>query len=362
MNSENGTSRRRPLALRFSSREKIIFGKRLSMMLRSGFSIIDSVNLLAEESKTASAGFLYRSFADDLTHGKTLASALAKFDRVFDDFCINIVRVGENSGTLSENLNYYADELKRKRALKRTVVGSLTYPALIVAATLGITVLLTLYIFPKIIPIFQGVRAQLPLPTRSLIAMSAFLQHFGALLGIGLLAGAVVFAVLLRVPAVRLRFDAATLRVPVVGTLLTYYNLSNITRTLAILLKSDMPLPEALELAAAGARNSAYRRQLEYLRLRIIEGQKIAPQLKKAPRLFPSVCVQMVSAGESTGTLPETLQYLSVMYEDDIQELTKQFTTLLEPILMIAMGLVVGFIAVSIIMPIYSITENIHAR
>jgi type II secretory pathway component PulF len=331
------------------------------MILRSGMPIMEGLNMLLDESRTRSSAYIFNSLIVDVSTGQQLSTGLARFERTFGEFAIQIIRVGEASGTLHENLEYLAEELKKKQILKRKVFGALVYPAVIIAATIGITIMLTVFIFPKIIPIFQGVKAALPWSTRSLIIISAFLSHWGlillavcALLIFACIAAARYF------PQFHYAMDKILLRVPLMGSLSRYYNLANICRTLSLLLKSDVRIVSAMDLVASSTKNLAFRYELMAAKAKITEGQNISSQLKAHPRLFPVMMAQMVRVGESTGNLGGTLLYLSNMYEEEINELTKNLTTLLEPILMIVMGLVVGFIAISIITPIYSITSNLN--
>ena len=350
---------KRPLYLSFSTQDQIIFAKRLGMILHSGMPIMEGLHMLRDQVQSRSSTFIYKSLILDVSRGLPLSSGLQKFRRIFGEFCINIVRVGETSGTLHENLNYLAEELKKKQTLRRKVVGALIYPAIIVVATIGIAVMLTVYIFPKILPIFQSVKATLPITTRILIVISAFLGQYGLWLLLGIIAAFIGIALLRRLPSVRLFLDTALLRIPLLGKLATYYNLANISRTMSLLLKSDVRIVEAIELVAASTKNHAYRKELELAQGRIIKGQNISTQFKERHLLFPGLFSQMVSVGESTGNLSASFMYCANMYEEEIDELTRNLTSLIEPVLMIVMGVIVGFVAISIITPIYSITQSL---
>lgn len=351
---------RKPFMLRFSTQDQILFAKRLSMILRSGMPIMEGLHMLRDETTGGSALYIYESLVMDVTHGQPLSTGLSKFERIFGQFVVNIIKVGETSGTLHENLSYLSEELKRKQALRRKVIGALIYPALIVVATIAISVMLTVFIFPKIIPIFQSVKATLPLSTKILIALSGFLGAWGVWLFLGIIAAFVGYFFLLRVSYLFHKImDNVLLKLPLFGKLSQYYNLANICRTLSILLKSDVRIIEAMELVAKSTRNLAYQEALLEARSEIAKGQKISSQFKLNTKLFPSLPTQMIAVGESTGNLGGTFEFLCEMYEEDIDELTKNLTTLLEPILMIVMGLIVGFIAISIITPIYSITQSL---
>jgi type II secretory pathway component PulF len=285
---------------------------------------------------------------------------MQKFERTFGDFCINIIRVGETSGTLHQNLDYLAEELKKKEILKKKVLGALVYPAVVVTATVGIALVLTIYIFPKISPIFQSFKTTLPLSTRILISVSNFLIHDGGILFVALVVGIVAYIFLLRIRMFHAFMDRVLLRVPLFGKLSQNYNIVNSTRTLALLLRANVRIVEALQIVSASSRNLMYRNAISHVEREVMKGQKLSEELAKFPGLFPSLMIHMIHVGEETGNLSESLLYVSGMFEEEINDLTKNLTTLLEPALMIVMGIIVGFIAISIITPIYGITQNLH--
>lgn len=349
----------KPLWLRFSTQDQIVFAKRLGMILRSGMPIMEGLSILGSGQRSSSAAYIFDNLTQDVRSGQPLSVGLERFVKIFGRFCISIIRVGEASGTLHENLEYLAEELKKKQALRRKVVGALIYPAVIIFATLGITVLLTVYIFPKILPIFKSVGATLPFSTRALIAISAFLSNWGLWLLLAIVILIIAFFFSMRYPRFHYIVDVTLLRLPLLGKLSLYYNVANISRTLSLLLRSGAPIVQSVELVAASTRNKAYERSLQAVASRLLRGQKIANELAIDPKLYPPLMTQMIFVGESTGNLPGTLAYISEMYEEEINELTKNLTTLLEPALMIVMGIIVGFVAISIITPIYSITQSL---
>lgn len=358
-----GTKQKKPVFFSFPVRDQIFFAKRLGMVLRSGMPIMEGLHMLAADARSRSTRYLYRALLTDVASGQPLSGALAKFPGVFDDFSVNVVRVGEASGTLHENLEYLAEEQKNKQALRRRVIGSLLYPSLIVVATAGITVMLTVYIFPKIVPIFQSIKASLPLSTRILMSVSQFLSEWG-LWCLSVTVALVVLGVVLHryVPRFHCAVDFILLRLPLFGALIRDYNLANSLRTLGLLLKSDVGVIRSMELVAASTRNLVYRRTFTDATRQIVLGKTVAEQFRTAPYLFPPLVPQMISVGESTGNLSSSLQFLSNLYEEEMNETTKNLTTLLEPVLMIIMGIIVGFIAISIITPIYSITQNLSTK
>lgn len=348
-----------PFFLSFPISEQILFAKRLSMVLRSGTPILQGLELLKTHTTSRSASHVYRKLTEHIAKGQPLSSGLGKFPRLFGEFAINIVGVGETTGTLPDNLNYLAEELKKKQTLKKKVVGALIYPILIVVATSGIAMLLTVYIFPKITPIFKSFHTTLPLSTQILIAVSGFLITDGLwlLLDIGIFIA--LFLLLLRFKQFHYWYDRFLLTIPIVGTIIRYYNVVNITRTLGLLLSCNVRVVEAFEIVAKSTKNPVFRKEMESAAKHSLRGQKIAYQFQERMQIFPPMVAQMIAVGEGTGNLSESLVFCAEMYEEEINDLTKNLTNMLEPVLMIIMGLIVGFVAISIITPIYGITQNL---
>ncbi len=345
--------------LRFPIREQILFSKRLAMILRSGMPVRDALVMINAQGNSRSAAYVFSRLIADVSRGMTLSASMASFASVFGIFSINMMKVGEASGTLHSNLAYLSEELKKKDALKKKVIGALMYPAVIVCATVGISAVLTVYIFPKIIPIFQGFKHRLPLSTRLLIGLSSFLIKDGLLLIAFLLAAGIGIFFLMRTLRAKRVIDRAILYLPLFGMLSRSYNLANITRTTSLLIKGDVRIVQALSIVAESTANTAYRECLVGIVENVAHGQRLSAQMQEHPVLFPSLATQMVAAGEETADLAGALMYISDMYEDDISDLTKNLTTLLEPVLMVVMGIIVGFIAISIITPIYGITQDL---
>ncbi len=350
----------KPFLLSFPVEEQIHFAKRLSMIMRSGMPIVQGITMLGSQAHSGSTAYIFQEIVKHVNAGQPLSSALKKFDRVFGEFWINIVKVGETIGTLPDNLQYLAEELKKGRELKKKIVSALIYPAIIILATFGITGFLTLYIFPKIIPIFASLKSELPISTKALIWLSSFLTENGGWVLIGMVTFAVVLFFLFRVRHFRYWFDQFVISIPLFGPMMQYYNVANITRTFGLLLKSEIRVAQAFEILADSTENLVYKESLKKAVVQILKGRKIALQFEGNRRLYPPIVPQMISVGEQTGNLSGALLYCSEMYEEELNDLTKNLTTVIEPVLMIVMGLIVGFVAISIITPIYGITQNLN--
>ncbi len=317
--------------------------------------------MLSDQATTRRGRRVIAQIIHDVANGQSLAKSLAKFPNVFGNFGINIIKVGESSGTLSQNLDYLAEELKKRQILRRTVMGAFVYPAVITVASVGITAFLVLFLFPKIMPVFISLNVNLPVSTRILIAVTTFLQDWGVVLLGSMGVVLIVFTVLLRrSTSFHFACDAFVLRVPLIGGVIRHYNLANISRTLGLLLRSGLTLSEAIPLTADTTHNLVYEKELHGVAASVNRGERISAHFAKRQFLFPDIMTHLVGVGERTGNLSDALVYLAELYETEINDFTKNLSSLIESVLMIAMGIIVGFIAISIITPIYGITQNIH--
>ncbi|MBI3459071.1 type II secretion system F family protein [Candidatus Azambacteria bacterium] len=219
---------------------------------------------------------------------------------------------------------------------------------------------MTIYIFPKILPVLLGLKAELPWSTKGLIFLSNLFVNYGFVSVIGIIGLIILTWLILKIEKVRFRVHQVILYLPLVGGLSQNYNMANFCRTLGLLLKSDIKIVEALSITADTTNNLVYRQELRHISGDISKGEEISRHLEKNNHLFPIMLSQLVSIGETTGNLTDTLLYLSEFYENRFDETIKNLSIVLEPFLMIIMGTIVGFVAISIITPIYEITQNIR--
>lgn len=329
------------------------------MYLRAGVPIRDALTKLVEDAHDSYSRYLYVTVLSSVTQGRSLSEALAAFKPAIREFTVSLIAMGETSGTLSDSLAYLAQELRKQEDLRKKLIGALIYPAIIVCAAFGIACFLTVYAFPKIVPIFRGFGTTLPLPTRILIVVSDAVAAYGWIVLAVLACAGFGFWFLMKKPRFVRRYEQLLLRTPLVGHVLSSYHLALIARMLSVQLKSGVPLISALELTARSGTNGIYTQSLIAVSSIVMDGARLADALSVQGKLFPRMFAQIVDTGESTGTLPEAFTELSVQYEADLEELTQNLTTLIEPVLMIAMGLLVGFIALAIITPVYQITQDI---
>lgn len=343
-------------------KEQSLFAKRLSFLIKAGSPIIESLGMLKNYRSKAKI-WIFEEIISGVANGQYLSKSMEKFRYIFGDFAINMIRVGESIGALDQNLNYLAEELKKKRELRSKIITSLVYPIFIIFATLGIVLLLLVFVLPKVLPVFTSLKIELPLATRIIIGASAFAIKYG---GYILLAGALLAVAFYflnkKNEKIRYKTHQIILKIPLVGKMTQSYQLTNFCRTFGLLAKSGLAMYEVMTIIAASTPNLVYKKEFEKLAENVSMGRKIHSQLAKNPKLFPEIIIQMIATGEASGNLSETLIYLSEMYENEFDDLTKNLSSALEPVLMITMGLIVGFIAISIITPIYEITQHLTPR
>ncbi len=347
-------------SLGMSTKEMVLFSKRLAFLIRSGVPVLESLQILHKQARSRSRREMLRVIEADVANGRLLSDALGRFKRSFGDFSVNVIRIGEMSGTLSQNLTYLAEELHKRHALKRKVIGALVYPAFITVATVAVTVLLTVFIFPKVMPIFISLNVTLPFTTKVLLWISNFLRHYGFYtLGVSAVL-VTIFIVLLRtVKKIHYAVSRTILVIPIIGSLVQNYNMTNFCRTMSLLLRSGFNVVEAAQVTGDSTPNPVYKKACYELHDRIVKGERISKFLEEQVRLFPDTVTHMVMIGETSGTLSDTLMYLAEHYEGEVDDMVKNLSNSIEPVLMVFMGLLVGFVAVSVITPIYEVTQHL---
>lgn len=341
---------------------QIAFIKELSVLVRAGVPLLPALNMLKEQSKSKAMVKILDSVVKDVSNGHALALALGKFKKVFGDLTINIISIGEASGSLGENLDYLGITLKKKQALQRKIIGASVYPVFIVIATIVITIALTVFVFPKLLPIFKSVNYDLPITTKILIFINSAIQSYGQFILLGIIVLVIGIWQLLKIQKVKFLYQKLLLRIPVVNKLIRTYNVTNICRTLGLLLQGGTSVVLSFLIAEDTTTNLIYKKELGRIRERLTKGDTISEHMRTSPDLFPSTMSQIISVGETTGSLVSSFSYLAETYEEETDDITRNLSTTLEPALLVFMGILVGFIAISIITPIYGITQHLTPR
>lgn len=341
-----------------SKLELIVFAKHLSLMLRSGLAITEALKVLYQSS-TGKFRDLVGDIYNSVKAGRNLAEALQRYPRVFNSFFAGAVYAGETSGTLDKSLENVAVQLKKEKELADKIKGALMYPVIILIAGFVMSLFLAFYILPKIIPLFQGMKMKLPWTTRALIAFSQVVESYGTILLICIFVGLALLIWLVRQKFSKPFVHKLLLKLPVVKDIIKQANLARFSRTLATLLASGLNIVEALNIAANTTTNYYYRRAINTVSKATSKGNRLSAGLMKFRGYFPDMAIRMIAVGEESGKLEETLFYLADFYEGEVDNSTKNLSTLVEPILLVFIGLGVGFLALSIVTPIYSITGKV---
>jgi type IV pilus assembly protein PilC len=284
---------------------------------------------------------------------------MAQYPLVFPEIYCRMIEVGERTGNIAFVLRELASYLEEEIEISRKIRDAVTYPAFLVLFAIGVVILILNFTLPAMLGLYAEFNAQLPLPTRVLISVASFLVNYRVHLFITVAIVAVLGFFSLRHPRGRRQFDAFVLRVPVVGTVLLHGEVSRISRTLSTLLQAGVSLPESLQLARSIVTNVVVGDAVESLRRESLQGRGLADPIMRTG-VFPRMLSQMVRVGEETGTLDTNLETLASFYDEEVDRSVKRVTGLLEPGLIIFVGLIVGFVAVSVIMPMYTLLQNIR--
>ncbi len=350
-----------PFLARLGSKDKIALFKYLAVMTDAGIPLEKALEAVHEQARSTVLHRVLHVMITDVTSGEFLSTAMRRMPGVFDGLQIGLVEAGENSGSLAASLFRISENIEKNRELKAKVQGALLYPFIVLLATGGITAYLMFFLLPQIAPLFASLKLDLPWTTRVVMAASQFfLADWGwaLVLTIGAIA---LFALLMRlVRPFHYAMHAASLYVPVFGQLSRKVQVAQMSRVLGVLTKSGITVVDALHVTADSLSNDVYRGVLKEVAAAVQEGDSIAPHLAAHPSLFSPFIVQMINVGEETGKLDESFLFVSGFSEREVDDTTKTLTTILEPLLMLMIGTVVGFIAIAIITPIYDLTKGIN--
>lgn len=347
------------LFFRMSLKDKMLFARHMDMMTRSGMQVLEALEILKKQTTSAPFIRVLDTLIQDVRNGHYLSVGMERYKQVFGEFFINLVRVGETSGTLSENFRYLAVELGKKSELQKKIRGALAYPLIILFATLGITGIMSFFIFPKILPVLLSLNVELPITTRVFIAVSQFLFSYGLWLFAGLSVLLIGFLLLLRIRSFRYKWHTFILALPLLGRLASEVNIINLARTLDLLLKGGVKIVQALEITSDTLGNLVYRDEVRRIAQAVQRGDPMSKLMVQNAELFPPTFAQMAAVGENTGKLNETLVFLAEFYEGELDSTTKSLSNVLEPMLLLVMGGIVVFVALSIITPIYKISQTL---
>lgn len=347
------------LLSRVSEYEKILFARNLGAMLGAGLALARALAVIERQTKNPKMSSVISQVSSDVRRGETLHGALAKFPAVFPKLFVAMVRAGEEGGDLAASLAVTSDQMERMYNLKKKIRGALIYPCIILIAIFGIGILMMIEVVPTLAQTFAEMKATLPASTRFVIGISNFLVHYTVLALGGILGTGILVYVVARTKAGKRGLDFFFLHLPLIGAMVREVNAARTARTLSSLLSSGVDVITSLDIVGEVVQNSYFRAVIKEAGAGIAAGQSLAVAFVRREDLYPAFVGEMMAVGEETGALAEMLKRLAVFYEDEVDRKTKDMSTIIEPFLMLIIGGAVGFFAISMITPIYSLSQNI---
>jgi type IV pilus assembly protein PilC len=339
-------------------REIVEFTRHLSVMMGAGVTIFEAINFLKAQSKNKVFQSRLDSILESLNNGQALSSALRKFPKIFPEIYVNIIHVGEQAGSLPETLNDLADHLEESDKFKSKVKGALIYPKIILTVMLTFILVLVLFVLPRILTVFKSLGAQIPLPTRIMIGTTEFINsHILMLICIvlGLVAAGYIA---LKNPTVRRWRDIFYLKVPLVGHIVVNYYTAEVSQHFGTLFASGITIVQCLEITGSVINNIIYREEIAYMVNRIKSGVSLSQSFPEKS-YFPPMFTKLINVGERTGKLPHVIAYMKGYYKGLVDNDVKNITTIIEPLIMVALGLLVAGLVITVIGPIYQLISNI---
>ncbi len=339
--------------------EKLMFTRHLAVMIGAGFSLHKGLEVLAKQTANPTFKKIIEQLITGIKKGETLADNLAKHPKTFNNFFVSMIKVGEKGGSLEKVLNILAQYLKKEHEFKRKVIGALVYPAVIVVALVGIGTLMMVMVVPKITAVFKELNTTLPFTTRIVMGISDFLSNYFL---IGVIAFFVLMVILIRFLKTekgKYLLSWLFIRLPILKNIIKKMNCARFARSFSSLMESGVPVVESLTISSQTVTNVFYSKSLLDTANDVKKGKNIQESLERNSEIYPVLVVQMIGVGEQTGELSDIVNRLADFYEEEVASITSNLASIIEPVLMIIIGAAVGFFAVSMIQPMYSMMEAI---
>jgi len=335
-------------------KEMAIFTRQFSTMIDAGLPLVQCLNILAEQSESKNLRDVTGRVARSVEQGSTLADSLRRHPRTFDDLFTNMVEVGESGGILDVVFQRLAAYIEKAAALKRKVKGAMIYPASIISVAFLVVIFMLTFVIPTFTKMFKDLGADLPLPTQVVVWLSEFVRTYILLIIAAVFGCVFALRAYYRTEKGQATIDALLLKVPVMGTLIRKVAVARFTRTLGTLVSSGVPILEGLRITARTAGNKVVEKAVLQCRAAVTAGKTLAEPLK-ASGVFPPMVIQMISVGEQTGALDAMLSKIADFYDDEVDTAVTSMTALLEPIMIVVLGVLIGGLVVAMYLPIFKL-------
>ena len=336
------------------TKDVVVFTRQLGTMIDAGLPIVQCLDILSAQTENKKFRGIIRQLKDDVESGSTFTEALRKHGKIFDELFVNMISAGEIGGILDTILQRLAIYLEKSMKLKAKIKGAMIYPATIITVAVGVTAVLLIWVIPVFAELFSSFGHALPAPTQFVINLSNFTIAYFHFMAAGAIAAVVALRQLYRTENGRLAMDGSLLQVPIFGDLIRKSSIARFSRTLSTLISSGVPILDALLITAKTSGNRVVERAILATRVSISEGNSISEPLVQS-KVFPPMVCQMIAVGESTGALDSMLQKIAEFYEDEVDNMVANLTTLMEPMVILFLGVVIGGLVISMYLPIFQL-------
>jgi len=335
-----------------------VFSQQMAVMIKAGLPLIEVLNILGEQTERRALASVVQRIEKDVETGESLTEAMEKHRRVFDTFYLAMIKAGEASGMLDSILNQVAVYMERTASLQRKIKMAVMYPAVVTVIAIGITTFLLLKVVPVFAEIFESLGGDLPLPTKVVLACSSFVQNYWYIIGGVAIAGFIGLKQWYKTPSGRLALDSLKLKLPIFGPLFLKTAVAKFTRTLGTLIRSGVNILYSLDIVGQTANNRKIELAVAKVKASIQSGESLTKPLAEAD-VFPAMVTRMIDVGEKTGALEGMLSKIADFYEDQVNAAVAGLTSLIEPLLIVFLGVVIGFIVIAMFMPMFKMVEMI---
>ncbi len=343
---------------KIETKDLVVFTRQFATMIDSGLPLVQCLDILASQQENKTFKEILYKVKESVESGSTFADALGKHPRAFDDLYVNLVAAGEVGGILDTILNRLAAYIEKAMKLKKRVKGAMVYPATIMAIAVVVVGVILVFVIPTFAKMFADFGGELPAPTRMVIALSNFIQHYIILMIIAAFGIRYAIAKYYATPAGRRKIDGLLLKAPIVGPLIRKVSVAKFTRTLGTMISSGVPIMDGLDIVAKTAGNKIVEEAIYNVRTAISEGKTMAEPLA-ACGVFPPMVVQMISVGEATGAMDAMLSKIADFYDDEVDDAVGALTSMMEPLLMVFLGTAVGGLVIAMYLPIFKLAGTV---
>jgi len=338
--------------------QRMFFVHHIEIMIKAGLSIVAALKILEAEIENKKLKIISGDIRRQVEKGQQLSMAMAKFPGIFAPVYTSMIEAGETAGKMEGALEQVSIQMKKSHDLTSKIKGAMIYPAVIIIAMVGISIEVVVFVLPKLIVMFKEFNADLPLPTKILILITETTQSYGIYMVIGIIALVILVIQLYKNPKIKRLTHLANLHLPIAGPILKQISLARFTLTLSSLLQSTIPIIEAVKITANVQSNLIYREKLLLVAEELKRGETMSKLLAQYPTIFPPMVTEMVMVGEESGKVEDMLTEMANYYLDEVDNTMKNFSTIIEPVIILIMGLAVAGIAVAVIMPMYSLAQS----